>query len=100
MRSRASARRWSRRRQVAAAVRQEQAELEQIPERTGELEKEEQERREALSSSRERVEELSEEFGEILRRLTLPWLEFAEVDRSTYLPLVNGRTLKQLSSAG
>jgi hypothetical protein len=87
-------------RQVAAAVRQEQAEIEQIPGRTGKLEEEEQERRDALSSSRQRVEELSDEFGEILRRLTLPWLESAEVDRSTYLPVVNGRTLKQLSSGG
>lgn len=87
-------------RQVAVAVREEQAKIDQIPERTAELEEEEQVRRDALFPSRERVEWLSDEFNEILRRLTLPWLESAEVNRSTYLPVVNGRTLKQLSSGG
>jgi hypothetical protein len=87
-------------RQVTVAVREEQAEIDQIPERTGELEEEEEARRDALYPSRERVEWLSDEFNEILRRLTLPWLESAEVDRSTYLPVVNGRTLKQISSGG
>ncbi len=87
-------------RQVAAAVREEQAEIDQIPERAGKLAEQEHARRDALSPSRERLEELSDEFSEILRRLTLPWLESAEVDRLSYLPVVNGRTLKQLSSGG
>lgn len=87
-------------RQVTVAVREEQAEIDLIPERAGELAAQEHARRDALSPSRERVEELSDEFNEILRRLTLPWLESAEVDRSTYLPVVNGRTLRQLSSGG
>jgi hypothetical protein len=58
------------------------------------------ERRESLAAARQRVEELSQEFDEILRRFTLPWLETAEVDRATYLPRVNGRSLRELSSGG
>jgi hypothetical protein len=30
----------------------------------------------------------------------LPWLKTAEVSQDTYLPLVNGRSLRQLSSGG
>jgi len=87
-------------RQIDAAVREQQAEIDQIPARTSELAEEERVRRDALISARERVDWLSEEFDAILHRLTLPWLESAEVDRSTYLPVVNGRSLKRLSSGG
>lgn len=57
-------------------------------------------RREELSPAYKRVEELSEAFDEILRRFTLPWLETAEVDSKSYLPVVNGLGLRELSSGG
>jgi hypothetical protein len=57
-------------------------------------------RRAGLSLAHERVEELSEAFDEILRLFTLPWLETAEVDPKSYLPVVNGQGLRELSSGG
>lgn len=57
-------------------------------------------RRRELSPAYKRVEELSEAFDEILRLFTLPWLETAEVDPKSYLPVVNGRSLRELSSGG
>jgi hypothetical protein len=47
-----------------------------------------------------RVEELSEAFDEILREFKLPWYEPSEVDRKTYLPMVGGKRLEDLSSGG
>jgi archaellum component FlaC len=47
-----------------------------------------------------RVEELSEAFDEILQELKLPWYEPSEVDRKTYLPMVGGKRLEDLSSGG
>jgi AAA domain len=87
-------------RPVTEAVDREREELSAIAPALAELEALEAERREALSPARERVEELSKEFDVILRRFTLPWLETAEVDRDTYLPRVNGRSLRELSSGG
>lgn len=43
------------------------------------------------------VKELSKAFDEILHRFTLPWLETAEVDSKSYLPVVNGLGLRELS---
>ncbi len=58
-------------------------------------------RREDLSvQGQARVEEVSRLFSEILHAFSLPWLETAEVDRKTYLPLVNGLGLKRISSGG
>lgn len=47
-----------------------------------------------------RVEELSEAFDEILQEFKLPWYEPSEVDRQTYLPIVGGKRLEDLSSGG
>jgi hypothetical protein len=54
------------------------------------------EREEAMT----RVEELSEAFDEILREFQIPWYQASEVDRTTYLPMVGGKRLEQLSSGG
>lgn len=48
----------------------------------------------------DRIKVLSESFDEILHDFQLPWLDHAYVDESTYLPMVNGKTLSQLSSGG
>jgi hypothetical protein len=47
-----------------------------------------------------RVEELSDAFDEILRDFKLPWYQHSEIDRKTYLPMVGGKRLEQLSSGG
>jgi hypothetical protein len=87
-------------RPVAAAVEQETEEIATLVPRIAALHEREDQRREQLAPRRQRVEDLSEEFDLILHRFTLPWLETAEVDRSTYLPRVNGVSLKALSSGG
>lgn len=87
-------------RPVTLAVDAERDELLAIAPTLVELENLELQRRETLAQSRERVEELSQEFDVILRRFTLPWLQTAEVDRETYLPRVNSRSLRELSSGG
>jgi rubrerythrin len=87
-------------RPVAAAVEQETQEIATLAPRVGELHEREDQRRAQLAPMRQRVEDLSEEFDAILHRFTLPWLENAEVDRTTYLPRVNGVGLKGLSSGG
>lgn len=87
-------------RPVASAVEEEQKEIAAIGPRADELSEQEHRRRELLAPARERVEDLSEEFDVILHRFTLPWLETAEVDRTTYLPRVNNRSLTELSSGG
>ena len=87
-------------RRVTLAVETEREELSAITPAIAELESLEVERRMALEPARERVDELSKEFDIILRRFTLPWLQTAEVDRRTYLPRVNGRSLRELSSGG
>jgi hypothetical protein len=85
---------------LTRAVAVEHEEIQAARPRVAALEDKAAERRQLLAPARERVEELSEAFDEILRRFTLPWLETAEVDRTTYLPRVNGRSLRDLSSAG
>lgn len=87
-------------RPVAAAVEQEAQEIATLAPRVDELHEREEQRRAQLVPARQRVEELSEEFDAVLHRFTLPWLEDAEVDRTTYLPRVNGVSLKGLSSGG
>ncbi|HEX4345598.1 MAG TPA: AAA family ATPase [Solirubrobacteraceae bacterium] len=87
-------------RPVAAAVEQESAEIATLGPRIDELHEREDQLREQRAPMRERVEELSDEFDTILHRFTLPWLGKAEVDRTTYLPRVNGVSLKALSSGG
>ena len=87
-------------RPVAAAVEQETEEIATLRPRIADLHEREDQRREQLAPKRQRVEDLSEEFHLLLHRFTLPWLKTAEVDRSTYLPRVNGVSLKALSSGG
>ena len=85
---------------LTEAVVVEHQELSAIEPAIAELQDRATERRESLAPARERVEELSQEFNEILRRFTLPWLDTAEVDPASYLPRVNGRSLRELSSGG
>ncbi|AWS48681.1 AAA family ATPase [Streptosporangium sp. 'caverna'] len=53
-----------------------------------------------LAARRERVNELSVLFDEIVRFLEVPWYESARIDPKTYLPIVNGRPFDKLSVAG
>lgn len=82
------------------ALREEQDEVTKAGPVIAELGDEAEDRREELAPARRRVEDLSETFDAVLRRFTLPWLESAEVDPKTYLPVVNGRNLRALSSGG
>lgn len=47
-----------------------------------------------------RVEELSIAFDDILQSLQLPWYEPSYIDPKTYLPMVGGKKLEDLSSGG
>lgn len=47
-----------------------------------------------------RVEELSVTYDEILRALQLPWYEPSYIDPKTFLPMVGGKKLEELSSGG
>jgi hypothetical protein len=87
-------------RPVAAAVEQETEEIATLRPRIADLHEREDQRREQLAPKGQRVDDLSEEFDLVLHRFTLPWLKTAEVDRSSYLPRVNGVSLKALSSGG
>lgn len=85
---------------IEQAVQTERVQIESSAPRMNELADEAQRRREALEPARERVEEVSILFSEILHEFSLPWLKNAEVARNTYLPLVNGLSLRNLSSGG
>jgi AAA domain-containing protein len=85
---------------LEAAVREERSELQTAEPEIAALEEKAEQRRADLSSARSHVEELSVAFDTILRDFTLPWLEVAEVDQATYLPMVNGQKLRELSSGG
>lgn len=82
------------------ALQDERQELLDAGPRISEMGDNAERRRRELSPAYKRVEELSEAFDEILRLFTLPWLETAEVDPKSYLPVVNGRSLRELSSGG
>lgn len=82
------------------ALRDERQELIGAGPEIAELDEGAKRRRDELAQARSRVEDLSEAFDEILRRFTLPWLQSAEVDPRTYLPVVNGLSLRDLSSGG
>lgn len=86
---------------VTLAMRTEREELQAVEPEIATLEDRAEQRRAALAPlGMDRVAELSKSFDQILRRFTLPWLETAEVDPVTYLPKVNGRSLRDLSSGG
>jgi len=82
------------------ALQDERREVADASPRISKLDDEAKRRRNELSQAYERVEELSDTFDEILRLFTLPWLQTAEVDAKTYLPVVNGQSLRELSSGG
>lgn len=85
---------------IEQAVRTERQLIESSEPQIGKLADQAQNRREELAPARARVEEVSTLFGEILQEFSLPWLKEAEVDLRTYLPLVNGLSLRELSSGG
>lgn len=86
---------------VTLAMRTEREELQAVGPEIATLEDRAEQRRATLAPlGAERLAELSKAFDQILRRFTLPWLETAEVDPVTYLPKVNGRGLRDLSSGG
>lgn len=85
---------------IEQAVRTERQLIASSEPQIGELADQAQNRREELAPARARVEEVSSLFGEILNEFSLPWLKEAEVDAHTYLPLVNGLSLRKLSSGG
>lgn len=60
------------------------------------LEEEKARQQQALA----RVEELSVAFDDILQSLQLPWYEPSYIDPKTYLPMVGGKKLEELSSGG
>jgi uncharacterized protein YoxC len=47
-----------------------------------------------------RIDELSEAFDGILQEFQLPWYEPSHIDAATYLPMVGGKRLEELSSGG
>lgn len=54
-----------------------------------------------LGDARRRVDELSSIFDEIVQSMNMPWYsEPARIDQDTYLPVVNGVPLEDLSSGG
>jgi hypothetical protein len=53
-----------------------------------------------LEQNRQRVNELSGVFQEIVAESQLPWFEDAGIDLSTYLPIINGGSFGALSSGG
>jgi uncharacterized Zn finger protein (UPF0148 family) len=82
------------------ALRDERRELTDASPEIAELDEGAKRRRDELSQARSRVDDLSKAFDEVLHRFTLPWLQSAEVDPRTYLPIVNGLSLRELSSGG
>ncbi len=86
---------------IERAVETERAEIASSKPKVNELADLAFRRREDLSAQgRDRVEEVSRLFSEILHAFSLPWLQTAEIDQNTYLPLVNGLSLRRLSSGG
>jgi len=53
-----------------------------------------------LDIGRTRVAEVSATFEEILELLDMPWYQSARIDHESYLPVVNGGSLQELSSGG
>lgn len=46
------------------------------------------------------IDELSREFGNLLRNWNLPWVDTAIIDNDTYLPIVNGQPLQSQQASG
>ncbi|WP_330236474.1 AAA family ATPase [Streptomyces sp. NBC_00566] len=68
--------------------------------KAGELDSREQELQEELAANRVRLDELAEVFDATVRSLRLPWYQSADIDRDTYLPVVNNEQFDDLSVGG
>lgn len=64
------------------------------------LDSKEQELQETLAANRVRLDELAEVFDGIVRSLRLPWYRSADIDRESYMPVVNGEQFDELSVGG
>ncbi|MFE7961613.1 AAA family ATPase [Streptomyces cellulosae] len=64
------------------------------------LDSKEQELQESLAANRVRLDELAEVFNATVRSLRLPWYQSADIDRETYMPVVNGGQFDELSVGG
>ncbi|MFF9587482.1 AAA family ATPase [Streptomyces achromogenes] len=64
------------------------------------LDSKEQELQESLAANRVRLDELAEVFNATVRNLRLPWYQSADIDRETYMPVVNGGQFDELSVGG
>jgi hypothetical protein len=58
------------------------------------------EKSEQLKGSQTLVGDLSSEFGRLLTRWNLPWVNTAVIDRDTYLPVINGQSFESLQASG
>lgn len=74
--------------------------LEELQRRQTQLADELEEARAEREEGRARIDELSEAFDEILKDFQLPWYEPSYIDASSYLPMVGGKRLEELSSGG
>lgn len=85
---------WERKDRIAEDIADLEARLSSL---SSELEEEQR----RGGQARERLDELSDIFDEIVRALEMPWYDQpAYVDRDTYLPMVNGVAMDNLSSGG
>ncbi|MEU4932742.1 AAA family ATPase [Streptomyces yokosukanensis] len=64
------------------------------------LDSKEQELQESLAANRVRLDELAEVFNATVRSLRLPWYQSADIDRETYMPVVNDGQFDELSVGG
>lgn len=60
----------------------------------------EQRLQESLIDNQSKIDALSETYDSIVEELRLPWYESAQIDNSTYLPMVNGEHFDELSVGG
>ncbi|MGW4933488.1 AAA family ATPase [Streptomyces sp. NPDC004166] len=64
------------------------------------LDSKEQELQNTLAANRVRLDDLAEVFDAIVRNLRLPWYRSANIDRESYMPVVNGEQFDELSVGG
>lgn len=71
-----------------------------LGEKRSELEREVRAARTRLAQRRSRVKDISELFNETVRDLGLPWYQSAQIDETTYLPIVNEQPFVDVSVGG
>lgn len=76
------------------------ARLDELRQRQAQLAGELEGARAELDHGRARIDELTDAFDDILKDFQLPWYEPSHIDTSTYLPMVGGKRLEELSSGG